>query len=242
MINQKGGVGKTTNALLAAEHMADAGRTVLLIDFDPLGTASDIMLAKYAQGPQNYTAAAWIGDQTDGRCVPWTHLRDRLALIPADNGLEDVLVAMSKDEQKVFDLRMKISQELQGFWDVVVIDAPPSLSALAWAAIIAADLLVVPTLPDMTSVKGLRNVMRQIDDLRGQLGMAPALIGVVANMVNARITKHREALAALQADGMPPLLGMLPLRQGRDAWTELRAAYTPIAQALAAAMPARVPA
>ena len=121
---------------------------------------------------------------------------------------------------------------MHGLFDLIVIDAPPSLSALAWAAIIAADLVVVPTLPDRTSVKGAQNVMRQIEDLRSQLGMAPAMIGTVANMVDLRIVKHREALGLLTADGMPRMLGTLPVRQGRNSFTALQAAYRPIADAL----------
>ena len=247
-INQKGGVGKTTTAMLTAETLAGgclAGATtetrVLLIDFDPLGTLSDIMLERYGVSAE-YTVTDWLTGAGPA-LASWTRLGySSISILPADNRLEDVLSEMAVNPAKVFDLRNMVKQYC-GLFDLIVIDAPPSLSALAWAAIIAADLVVVPTLLDRTSVKGAQNVMRQIDDLRAQLGMAPAMIGTVANMADMRVVKHRDALSLLAAAGMPRLLGTLPVRQGRNAFEALRAAFQPISNELESAITAaRTPA
>jgi chromosome partitioning protein len=230
-INQKGGVGKTTTAMLTAETITGFyGPKTLLIDFDPLGTLSDIMLERYDRRAE-YTVTDWLTG-TSPALGSWTRLGNGMYILPADNSLEEVLSEMSSNPGKVFDLRNMLKKYCTTDFDLVIIDAPPSLSALAWAAIIAADLVVMPTLPDKTSVKGAQNVMRQIDDLRAQLGMAPAMIGTIANMVNPRIAKHSEALQLLTAAGMPKMLGALPIRQGRKSWTELKIAFKPVANEL----------
>lgn len=243
-INQKGGVGKTTTTMLTGEWIAGgkpAGTMketkVLLIDFDPLGSLSDLMLERYDVRAA-YTVTDWLTGTAPAENA-WTRLGySSMHILPADNGLEDVLSEMAVNPGKIFDLRNMIQQHCQ-FFDVVLIDAPPSLSSLAWAAIIAADLVVVPTLLDKTSIKGTRKVLGQIADLRNQLGMAPAMIGTVANMFDKRVGKHHEALADLTADGMPALLGTLPVRQGRNAFADLKAAYKPVANRLEEAIFAR---
>jgi len=227
-INQKGGVGKTTVTALAGEALGNAC-PVLLIDLDPLGTLSDIMLPRY-----NRTAQRTVTDWLQGRAAladAAVRLTEGLHILPADNGLEDVLADMSAHPAKVFDLRDAIGREAHQY-GLILIDAPPSLSALAWAAIIAADMIVVPTLADRTSVKGLKNILKQIEDVRANLGMAPTLIGVVANMVDERVVGDREALAQLAERGMPEVLGKLPRRRGRDALPALRRAFSPIAHRL----------
>lgn len=228
-INQKGGVGKTTLTMLTSDLMHGAlGPRTLLIDLDPLGTLSDLMLSRYGATAQR-TVTDWLRGSSSLEEAR-TFLCGGTYLLAADNGLEDVLTDIAADPAKVFNLRDMISQQC-GAFDLILIDAPPSVSSLAWAAIIAADMIIVPTLADMTSVKGLGNIMRQIEDLRANVGTAPTLIGVVANMVD-RTLKAQTALQALQAPDMPPLLGTLPKRSGRDAWTELKRAYKPIAQVL----------
>ena len=232
-INQKGGVGKTTVTALAGEALQDAFGPVLLIDFDPLGTLSDTMLARYGQTAQ-HTVTDWLkaGVLLADAAVPLT---PGLHILPANNGLEDVLTDMSASPGKVFALRSAIQTQAHRY-GLILIDAPPSLSALAWAAIIAADMVVVPTLADLTSVKGLTNVLHQIDDVRANAGMAPTLIGVIANMVDERVLSDRAALAALTQPGMPQVLGKLPRRRGRTAQTDLRNAFSPIAQKLVKAI------
>lgn len=247
-INQKGGVGKTTTTMLTAESLAGGKfayatheTRVLLIDLDPLGSLSDIMLERYEVEAQ-YTVSDWLNGSAPVLGA-WTRLgHSSMYLLPANNGLEESLNEMSANPGKVFDLRNMIQQYCTGF-DLVLIDAPPSLSALAWAAIIAADLVVVPTLLDRTSIKGTQNVLRQIADLRDQIGMAPAMVGTIANMYDSRVDKHRAALDLLTAMGMPKMLGTLPVRQGRRAWRQLKAEYSPIADTLMDALqPILVPA
>ena len=101
--------------------------------------------------------------------------------------------------------------------------------ALAWLLL---ALVVVPTLADMTSVKGLTNVMAQIEDIRSNVGLAPSLVGAVANMVDERVLADRRAIEALTAANMPQLLGKLPRRRGRDAWSQLLLAFEPVAETL----------
>ena len=233
-INQKGGVGKSTLTALSGEVLAEAGGPhLLMIDLDPLGTLSDTMLAKYGTQAR-HTVTDWLtGSAAFADAV--TDLTAGLHLLSADNRLEDVLSDMASNPGRVFDLRRSIAADCAAY-DLVFIDAPPSLSALAWAAIIAADVIVVPTLPDTTSVKGLHNVMRQIEDVRANLHMAPTLIGTVANMVDRRVLADRAALAALAEPGMPPMLGTLPRRRGRRAWTQLQQEFRPIAGRLVSAV------
>ena len=216
IVNQKGGVGKTTTTLGLARSLAKT-HPVLVVDIDPLAAATDELFA-LADRP-----ARTVADVLAGRCdlsAAIFGVGDGIRLLPGSDDMEDVVTDLAADDTGILRLR----NLLAGRKELVLIDCPAGLNALTLSAVIAADLVLVATTPERWAVKGARKVLAQVNDVRAALGFAPQIIGVVATMTRHTVT-HRHWLAELAAQTDMPFLGAIPLRGGRDSRRQLAADY-----------------
>ena len=216
IVNQKGGVGKTTTALGLARSLAKT-HPVLVVDIDPLAAATDELFA-LAHRP-----ARTVADVLAGRCTIECALygaEDNIRLLPGSDDMEDVVTDLAADDTGILRLR----NLLAGRKELVLIDCPAGLNALTLSAVIAADLVLVATTPERWAVKGARKVLAQVNDVREALGFAPQIVGVVATMVRPTI-QHRHWLVELARQFDMPFLGSIPLRGGRDSRRQLAADY-----------------
>lgn len=216
IVNQKGGVGKTTTTLGLARSLAKQ-QPVLVVDIDPLAAATDELFA-LAHRP-----ARTVADVLAGRCTIECALygaEDNIRLLPGSDDMEDVVTDLAADDTGILRLR----NLLAGRKETVLIDCPAGLNALTLSAVIAADLVLVATTPERWAVKGARKVLAQVNDVREALGFAPQIVGVVATMVRPTI-QHRHWLVELARQFDMPFLGSIPLRGGRDSRRQLAADY-----------------
>lgn len=216
IVNQKGGVAKTTTALGLARSLAKT-HPVLVVDIDPLAAATDELFA-LADTPKRTVA-----DVLAGRCdlsAAVFGVGDGIRLLPGSDDMEDVVTDLAADDTGILRLR----NLLAGREETVLIDCPAGLNALTLSAVIAADLIVVATIPEKWAVKGARKVLAQVNDVREALGFAPQIVGVVATMVRPTI-QHRHWLVELAAQTDMPFLGSISLRGGRDSRRQLAADY-----------------
>jgi chromosome partitioning protein len=184
VVNQKGGVGKTTTAVNLGAYLAVGGRRVLLIDLDPQGNAtSSLGVDKRLQRGSAYHALI------EGR--PLAELvietpRAGLALVPSTTHLaaaEIELVELSDREQRL----TRSIAALAASYDAILIDCPPSLGLLTVNALVAADGVLVPIQCEFLALEGLMQLVQTIDRVRRMLNPRLDITGVVMTMYDQRV-------------------------------------------------------
>jgi chromosome partitioning protein len=185
VVNQKGGVGKTTTSVNVAASIAAAERRTLLVDLDPQGNASS------GVGVSPRTVERSVYDALIGRAS----MRDvmlptelaALALIPSKQDLVAVEVELVDDPDRAYKLRRALDRLLkEESFDYVFIDCPPSLGILTVNALAAADRVLVPMQCEYYALEGLTSLMATIDRVRGGMNARLELEGIVLTMFDPR--------------------------------------------------------
>ncbi|MDB4942073.1 MAG: Chromosome (plasmid) partitioning protein ParA [Labilithrix sp.] len=183
VVNQKGGVGKTTTAVNLAASVAAAERRTLLIDMDPQGNASS------GCGVRPGTRERTIYDVLIGAVTMADILVEtdvpRLEVAPATQDLVAVELELVDDTRRALKLRDAIAPLLTRF-DYVFIDCPPSLGLLTVNALAAADTVLVPLQCEYYALEGLTHLMATIDRVKNGMNPGLEVEGVVLTMFDPR--------------------------------------------------------
>jgi len=182
IVNQKGGVGKTTTSVNLAAALAKAGRHVLLIDLDPQANATGAI--GFQPPPQPGVYELLLQDKSLDDVVVSTEIAglDLIASHPELAGAEVELVPVIAREQ-----RLKQALTLDNDrWDVVLIDCPPSLGLLTVNALTAADGILVPLQCEYFALEGLGRLLETVKLVHGHLNPRIELSGILLTMFDAR--------------------------------------------------------
>lgn len=191
--NQKGGVGKTTTAVNVAYNLAKAGKTVLLVDFDPQGNATS-GLGIDKRTLERTVIDVLAGEKTLNECIVSTKHKN-LHVLPTTPQLANTEVELAKVQHRFSRLKQGIGEHS---YDYVIIDCPPSLSLLTVNALIAANYVLLPVQAEFYALEGLGQLLETMQLVRKGLNPKLELLGVVLTMVDARTTLSAQVQAEVQ--------------------------------------------
>lgn len=182
VLNQKGGVGKTTVVLGLASAAANAGRRVLILDMDPQSATSWVLGVEPGDHPSMADVLARTPLRKAIRVSPWSPLID---VVPADGSLQ------AHEDTKPGRLARAVRNADLDRYDAVLIDCPPSLGSLTVNALTAARYALVVVEPSTLGLRGIGGVADALDTVWDAKNPDLELCGVVLNRVPAR-SRHAE--------------------------------------------------
>jgi chromosome partitioning protein len=183
VVNQKGGVGKTTTAINLAAELAAMGKFVLLVDIDPQGNATSgigINHREVAHGVYH----AIIGEKSFKDIVHPTSV-DGLRAAPATLDLAGANVELVPLDRREHRLRDSLA-EVRNEYDYILIDCPPSLGLLTLNGLVAAEEVLIPVQTEYLALEGLGQLIETIELVRQNLQPGLQVLGVVMTMYDER--------------------------------------------------------
>ncbi|TXN27952.1 ParA family protein [Lacisediminihabitans profunda] len=191
LCNQKGGVGKTTTAISLGAALADYGRRVLAVDFDPQGALSAGLGIASHDVPNIYDLM--LGTVKDAKEAIQQTATPNLDVIPANIDLSAAEVHLVNEVARE-QILARVLRQVKDDYDVILIDCQPSLGLLTVNALTAAHGVLIPLECEFFALRGVALLVETIDKVKDRLNPALELDGILATMYDSRTLHSREVL------------------------------------------------
>ena len=195
MVNQKGGVGKTTTAINLAAALAETGRQVLLIDLDPQANATS-GLGLDPTTPRRTVYELLSGEASIDEVAVTTAVPG-LYLVPSELDLAGAEIELATLPDRETRLRTALADLAGGFGEVLI-DCPPSLGLLTLNALVAAQRMIIPLQAEYFALEGLANLMQTHQRIRAGLNPDLDVSGIVVTLFDGRTTLSWDVLTEVR--------------------------------------------
>ena len=188
VINQKGGVGKTTTVINLAAGLSMKGKKVLVIDLDPQGNATTGLGLSNSESSDATIYSVLNGKKKISEVIQETSFAN-LNLITSNVNLSGIEVETAGDSRRAFKLKEELKLILNdsgASYNYILIDCPPSLSLLTIMALVGSDALVVPLLTEFFALEGLTQLMKTIERIKSNLNPSLDIRGILLTMFDKR--------------------------------------------------------
>ena len=186
VINQKGGVGKTTTVINLATALAELGKKILVIDLDPQGNATTGLGVSNNNDEKNIYKII-IGQNDPNNCIQASCVKN-LDLISSNVNLSGLEVETASDPKRAFLLKEILEQNEKIFsqYENIFIDCPPSLSLLTVMSLVVADELLVPLQTEFFALEGISQLVKTIERIKINLNPNLNIRGILLTMFDKR--------------------------------------------------------
>ena len=186
VINQKGGVGKTTTVINLATALAELGKKILVIDLDPQGNATTGLGVSNADNSKNVYKII-IGQENPINCIQSSCVKN-LDLIGSNVNLSGLEVETANDPRRAFLLKeiLETNENLFSKYENIFIDCPPSLSLLTVMSLVVADELLVPLQTEFFALEGISQLVKTIERIKKNLNPNLNIRGILLTMFDKR--------------------------------------------------------
>ena len=188
IINQKGGVGKTTTVINLAAGLAQKEKKVLVIDLDPQGNATTGLGLSNLENSTETIYGVLNGTKSISEVIKKTEFKN-LDIVTSNVDLSGLEVETAGDIERAFILKLKLAAYLKDyreFYEYILIDCPPSLSLLTVMALVSSHSLVVPLQTEFFALEGLTQLVKTIERIKVSLNPELKIRGILLTMFDKR--------------------------------------------------------
>ena len=195
IINQKGGVGKSTTAVNLSAALGEYGKKVLLIDLDPQGNATSGLGVEKGQLHQCVYDSLLNDVPLKELLIPG--VCKNLDLVPATINLAGAEVELVSEMARENRLRDAVSP-MRGSYDYIFVDCPPSLGLLTVNALVGSDELIIPIQTEFYALEGVTKLLESMKRVKNRLNTSLDIFGILLTMYDGRTTLSRQVAAEVQ--------------------------------------------